>query len=155
MTASEFSTCCVELRWQRQTMVYDLTFMLTGPCDSRSRRVDVLSGERRTPTRIEMVVYRMRKILYLSRRFCSQELSTATCTALPLRCFLCVFLLLIIPSASIQQTERYKAHASLTGRRDALISRFFLWAWIKVRCSVEQQSPFDFLLLCFCNMNTI
>lgn len=55
-------------------MVYDLTFMLTGPCDSRSRRVDVLSGERRTPTRIEMVVYRMRKILYLSRRFCSQEL---------------------------------------------------------------------------------
>lgn len=111
-------------------MVYDLTFMLTGPCDSRSRRVDVLSGERGTPTRIEMVVYRMRKILYLSRRFCPQKKykhNSAQPPAQPSHsgASCCVFLLLIIPSASIQQTERYKAHASLTGRRDALISRFF------------------------------
>lgn len=52
-------------------MVYDLTFMLIGPFDNYSRRVDASSGERLAPTWVEIVVCRMRVIFKLRQRFCS------------------------------------------------------------------------------------
>lgn len=45
-------------------MVDDLTFMLIGPCDSRSQEADVLSGESHSYMDGKLV-HRMKKILQL------------------------------------------------------------------------------------------
>lgn len=61
-------TCWNELR-QRQSVKYDFTFMLIGPFDSHSCRVDKSSSERLAPRRKEILVDRMKMIPQFGRGF--------------------------------------------------------------------------------------